>query len=68
MKNLKLKFSGAEILSREDLKKVLGGANAPGGDTCDCNSKDDCKDAAKPTCYNCGSNGENGKKWGYCDK
>jgi natural product precursor len=44
MKKLKLnlqQFEGAEVLTRSQLKKVLGGDVGSGDETCNCNSKDD---------------------------
>ena len=55
MKKLKLnlqQFEGAEVLTRSQLKKVLGGGEGGSSITCNCNSKDDCKDSKSPTCYN----------------
>ena len=37
------------------MKKITGGSDPKdggGGTPCNCNSADDCKDPAKPKCYN----------------
>lgn len=49
MKKLKLdqqKFAGAEVLSRAQLRKVMGGNGSFGGDDCDstCSSDSECGD------------------------
>jgi hypothetical protein len=57
MKKLKLnlqQFEGAEVLTRSQLKKVLGGDVGSGDETCNCNSKDDCG-ADAPCCVACTS-------------
>ena len=39
-------------LSKEELKKIKGGTDAPPADSCDCNSIDDCSNGQH--CYNTG--------------
>jgi hypothetical protein len=60
-----------ERLNKNEMRMIVGGRDATiedGGATCNCNTKDDCKDKAKPSCYNCGSGGSGGQSWGNCDK
>ena len=47
-------------LSRAEMKKIMAGS----GETCNCNSKDDCS-TSKPYCVN-GCGGPVGGKWGNC--
>lgn len=77
MKKLKLKaleLGAKELLTREQLKMVLGGDDGSGsgsgsgsGIKCDCNTSADCKDTAKPTCVN-GCNGPKDGYYGVCAK
>jgi hypothetical protein len=77
MKKLKLKaleLGAKELLTREQLKMVLGGDFGSGsgsgsgsGTTCNCNSSDDCKDTSKPSCVN-GCGGPKGGYYGVCAK
>lgn len=60
-----------ERLNKNEMKMIVGGRDEEiegGGETCNCNTKDDCTDTAKPLCYNCGSGGSGGQKYGYCGK
>ena len=69
MKKLKLSLQnieGVEVLTREQLKMVMGGDGGSGGDPkCDCNSKDDCS-KERPNCLNCG--GPVSGFYGFCSK
>ena len=58
MKKLKLDLQNlnAEVLTRSQLKQILGGEASSGGSgngtTCNSNSKEDCTDSKKSNCYN----------------
>lgn len=57
-------------LPKISMKKIIGGnVETEIGSPCNCNSKEDCTDAAKPTCYN-GAAYEcvAGTKTGWCEK
>lgn len=68
MKTLKLKalnIGVEELLSREQMRKVLGGRGS--SDKCDCNNDDGCKNSSDgKVCRNCGSNGSGGQPYGKC--
>lgn len=58
----KLSLANAKQLSKSEMMKIMAGS----GDSCNCNSKDDCG-ASKPVCTN-GCGGSTGDKWqGLCD-
>jgi len=63
MKKLKLDFQklNAEILTRSQLKQILGGLSS-GGESCNCNSNDDC---GKGCCVSGCTKGTSGKA-GVC--
>ena len=53
------------VMSKSEMKKILAGSGSGSSETkCNCNTKDDCSNSQ--LCYNCGSNGSDGQKWGYC--
>jgi hypothetical protein len=68
MKNFaKLNFSNIKnVLSKSEMKMIRAGSGYGDTKTCNCNTKDDCKEAGKGLCYNCGSGGAGDQKCGYC--
>lgn len=66
MKKLKLGLKGAkDILSREELKKIMGGAGSGSGSgsKCNCNTKSDCPKEKEDCMADCeGGNGY----YGHC--